>query len=220
MRIIENSRLMEQYLKTCKSWFGCDLSRFPVRILRFEKGELICCAEEPLAYLCFIISGRAKTYSIMENGKRFLSGVYQRPELVGDLELLSDTPINSYVEALGETDCLGIALEGNKMKLLNDLEILRVMGRELAVKLKNSTRFAAAGLTYPLEQRLADYILNTEYNGIFSEHMGELSELMGTSYRHLLRSMKNLCETEVLEKNGSRYRIKNREELRRIAGTN
>jgi hypothetical protein len=41
----------------------------------------------------------------------------------------------------------------------------------------------------------------------FSENLMEISELLGTSYRHLLRTLNNLCEKQVLMKTAEGYEV-------------
>ncbi len=70
--------------------------------------------------------------------------------------------------------------------------------------LKNSS----INLLYPLENRLASYILatgeridNNEEIIKFNENLTEIAELLGTSYRHLLRTLNNLsCKGAIRKK--------------------
>jgi hypothetical protein len=44
-------------------------------------------------------------------------------------------------------------------------------------------------------------------DGFFVEKKTEVSEILGTSYRHLLRTFDRLCEKGVLKREGRGYRI-------------
>ncbi|OYO76234.1 hypothetical protein CG709_15530, partial [Lachnotalea glycerini] len=44
-------------------------------------------------------------------------------------------------------------------------------------------------------------------NLIFSENLTALSELLGTSYRHLLRTLRNFCDNGYLLKEKGYYKI-------------
>ena len=74
---------------------------------------------------------------------------------------------------------------------------------------------------YPLENRVASYIISigTDKNSEiikFDETLTVISELLGTSYRHLLRTLNRLCNKNILKKEEDYYIIidyKNLEEL-------
>ena len=74
----------------------------------------------------------------------------------------------------------------------------------------------ASNILYPFESRLCAYISMTSQDGTFCEKLTELSEYLGTSYRHLLRTLENLCTKGILEKASDGYRIKDDLELRSI----
>lgn len=81
-------------------------------------------------------------------------------------------------------------------------------------------------MLYPLENRLASYIVaispstkNEEKNDIiFDGNLTEISELFGTSYRHLLRILNKLCSQATIKKNDDYYEILNMSILEELAG--
>jgi CRP-like cAMP-binding protein len=66
-----------------------------------------------------------------------------------------------------------------------------------------------------LENRLAGYILaageRIDSNGLttisFDENLTQISELLGTSYRHLLRILNSFCQKGAMVKKGSHYEV-------------
>ena len=74
-----------------------------------------------------------------------------------------------------------------------------------------------------LESRLASYIyafVNEENNEefTFEESYSEIAELLGTSYRHLNRTLNKLCSDNILQKDGKKYIIKDIERLKLLSG--
>lgn len=66
---------------------------------------------------------------------------------------------------------------------------------------------SSINLLYPLENRLASYINelllinnNESLYVDFDESLVNIAEHLGSSYRHLLRTLNVLCEKEVLQK--------------------
>ncbi len=78
---------------------------------------------------------------------------------------------------------------------------------ELAAKLEQASASAAQNLLYPLSERLIDYMLKAQPGGVFSESLTATSELLGVSYRHLLRTLKRLEERGLVQRVSGGYRL-------------
>ncbi|MEG2718091.1 MAG: helix-turn-helix domain-containing protein, partial [Clostridia bacterium] len=70
----------------------------------------------------------------------------------------------------------------------------------------------------PLQARLCSYIRIVCANGFFHEKLTELAELLGTSYRHLLRTLDALCAQGVLSREENGFRVMDEEALQRLGG--
>ena len=170
-----------------------------MELLLFKKNEFICRENEKLNYLFFFVDGKAKTYSTLSNGKSLLLCFYQGFMLLGDLEILNSEPAATNVQVIEDTYCIGISTEKVKRYLLGDAKFLRYICNSLGEKLKRCSKNSSINLLFPLENRLASYILAT--GGNFDESLIEISELLGTSYRHLLRTLNNMCQKGLIRKN-------------------
>lgn len=51
----------------------------------------------------------------------------------------------------------------------------------------------------------------------FDENLTEIAELLGTSYRHLLRTLSEFCERRILKKEGSSYIVTEEETLMELS---
>jgi hypothetical protein len=83
-----------------------------------------------------------------------------------------------------------------------------------------ATRIAAKyshSLAFPLENRLADFILQTADHDVYKEKHVTVCDFLGVSYRHLLYVFAQFCEKGFLKKEGTSYRIKRQDELSRLA---
>lgn len=84
----------------------------------------------------------------------------------------------------------------------------------------SSSRNGSINLLYPLENRLASYIMATMGNENrieFDETLTEIAELLGTSYRHLLRTINNLVSKGILRKDKAGYEVIDEEMLSSLA---
>ncbi len=68
-------------------------------------------------------------------------------------------------------------------------------------------------LSLNLEDRVSSYILSIEQNGYFEINLKELSDILGTTYRHLLRILKKFKEMNIISSNGNVYHIEDKEKL-------
>ena len=76
--------------------------------------------------------------------------------------------------------------------------------------MKRSSKNSSINLLYPLENRVASYIISigvkedSKYFK-FDETLTIISELLGTSYRHLLRTLNKLVDKKILSREKDLY---------------
>ncbi|WP_026884047.1 cyclic nucleotide-binding domain-containing protein [Clostridium akagii] len=223
---INDYKMIDKYILkyNISEIFTKDMRQF-MELLLFKKNEYICKENEYIKYLFFVIEGNAKVYVTLSNGKSLLTCFYHDFMLLGDLEFIKSKPAYSNVQAIENVYCIGIPLEKVKEECLNDDKFLRYICNQLGEKLVGCSKNSSINLLYPLENRLASYILATGErvcdNGIikvkFNESLTEISELLGTSYRHLLRTLKILCTKGVIKKQDDYFEVIDEIVLKEIA---
>lgn len=194
--------------------FTEDMTEY-MELMAFEKNEYLCKENEKIEYLYFFVKGKAKVYVSLKNGKSLLICFYYPLMVLGDLELVNFEEATTNIQVIEESFC--IALPFNKVReiLLEDAKFLRYACESIADKLRRSSNNYSINLLYPLENRLASYILVTEEQDNSSEekilkfdgNLTEIAELLGTSYRHLLRTLNTLIQKGAIKKVKSYYEI-------------
>jgi CRP-like cAMP-binding protein len=191
---------------------------------QFARGEKICELEQPIDYLYFFVEGRVKVFLPVENARQLLLCFYEPPQLFGDLELFEPAPLSTTtVEALAPCVCLGLARALVLGQLAGDPQFLRQLCGSLGRKLGRVIRNSALNQLHSLESRLASYILATaaadQQQLVFTANLTHVADLLGTSFRHLHRTLQSLCAQGVLVKVKTSYTIQQLDELeRRAAG--
>jgi CRP-like cAMP-binding protein len=196
-----------------------------MELLLFKKGEYICRDGEPLDYFLFFVEGKAKVNNPLSNGKSLLLCFYEDFRVLGDLEIINGKSASTNVQVIEDAYCLGMPLEYVRTNLLNDSKFLRYVCTSLGEKLENLSKNSSINLLYPLENRLASYILaageRIDNSGlktiVFNENLTEVSELLGTSYRHLLRTLNTLCTRGIIIRKSSSYEVADEESLVKLA---
>lgn len=196
--------------------FSFNITPF-VTIKEFDSGQAIVAENDPPAYLYYMANGRAKLYTTQENGRVSLIDFFDAPCFIGEMELLREDSLTRGVTAILPCCCYAIDAACCKNQLLADPVFLRSLCLQLSRRLQTNTSFLCKNAAYPLENRLASFILLTETGGLYREKHTEASEYLGVSYRHLLYVLASFVRDGILEKTKSGYRIIDRTRLQALA---
>lgn len=225
---IEDISIIEKYYNKLKvnNFFKKDIKNY-IEFLKFDKNEYLCREGDEISNFMIFIDGKAKVFKTLPNGKTFLLAFYRPIQVIGDMEIIKNQVASSTIQALSECYCLSIPMEKARYELTADSEFLKFICESLAEKLSVISINSSINLLYPLENRLASYInelpklvgdkSEKEYID-FDENLIEIAELLGSSYRHLLRTLNNLIKKGVLEKDSAGYIVVNKELLKKLAG--
>lgn len=223
---INDTNLMDKFIleNNLNKVFTIDMKPY-MELFLFKKNEHICKDGEPIKYLFFLVQGKAKVYTSLSNGKALLLCFYDKFKILGDLEVFKHQSASTNSQVIEDTYCIGISLENVREYLLNDSKFLSFICISLGDKLYKCSKNSSINLLYPLENRLASYILATGEKVSYGEdstiefnvNLTEVSELLGASYRHLLRTLKILCSKELLTKQNNNYYVIDEEKLSILA---
>ena len=196
------------------------LAAYPLESVRFQAGQMLADAGEPVTRLGFVTEGLATVKNTLENGRAALLCEYGGQHTVGELEVLMDYPVYaSHVQAITRGAMLFIPLtEETRARIAADAPLLRYLGQIVACKLERMSRIAAQDRSYPVAERLAAYLLYADRCHRRPMPLTRVSELMGTSYRHLMRSLKALCDAGMIAREGAGCRVLDPAALARLAG--
>ncbi|WP_438445036.1 cyclic nucleotide-binding domain-containing protein [Gorillibacterium sp. sgz5001074] len=191
----------------------------------FTDGEKICTMGEVLDGLYVLASGKAKIYTLLPNGRSMLIRFSRPPSLIGDVEWMAQYPVNNMVEAVGECTLLFVSRELILGREQDHTAFLQFMIRNLSHKVYTLGSASAMNLLYPVENRFASYLLSvTEGPGgaegaeeLRTSTLLETAELLGTSYRHLNRVIRQLIAEGVLERKRGRLTVVDASRLRKLA---
>lgn len=226
MKKIEDPFIIEKYYNelNMQEIFINDVTKH-MKLLKFDKYEYLSREEEDLEYLLFFIQGKAKVFKTLPNGRNLLLAFYNSIRVIGDIEIVKNQSATSTIQALSICYCLAIPMKKARLELTNDRKFLKFTCESLAEKLAAVSMNSSINLLYPLENRLASYIneflTNDEDSNIyidFDENLVNIAELLGSSYRHLLRTLNTLSKKGVLEKEDGKYKVINKFLLEELAG--
>ena len=223
---IEDNKKLEFYIKMheMENLFS-DNMKDHMTLYMFNKNEYICREAEHLENMYFLVQGKAKVSKHLENGKSLLLCFYSPFTIIGDVEFIRNDVTDCSVQAIESTYCIGINFNIVRSKLIKDCKFLLKTCEYLGDKLTEGSNNSSINLLYPLENRLASYIVafaNTDNDKIneftFKESYIEIAELLGTSYRHLSRTLNKFCLEGIIKKYDKKYVIEDFDKLLCLAG--
>ncbi|MCS0789054.1 transcriptional regulator YeiL [Cytobacillus firmus] len=168
-------------------------------------------------YLYYVIEGKAKIYVTYQNGKVSLINFINAHDYIGEMELLHEVYYTKGIQASTKTICFAMPLHKYRKRLLEDTTFLRELTKFLSMKATKMAEKYSQSLSFPLENRLADFILQTADGEVYKEKHVTVCDFLGVSYRHLLHVLVQFCDKGYLQKEGRQYLIRQSDELHRLA---
>lgn len=215
MKHVNDSIKLKSYIMRYKidQLFSSDVSMH-MKLIYFKQGEYIYQEGDDLDFFYFFVEGKAKIYSSLANGKSLLLSFYEPLKILGDVEIINHDAVTVNVKVISDAYCIAIPADYVKKHLLTDTLFLQFLCKNLGEKLNRCSKNSSINLLYPLENRLASYILaieTKEFNAsntlTFYDSLTEISELLGSSYRHLLRTIHTFTEKGILIKGIDGYKV-------------
>lgn len=217
MRIIKNPSLLHHYLTSppYTDYFRNDLRAY-TRILEYDPGEYVLRQSVPPDHLYLMLHGRCCTRASLTNGKSMILQTLKAPCLIGEMELLQDiSPLT--VQVLEKSRMLAIPLERCRPILLQDPGFLRRVCSELIIKERANSLSLIHTFCYPLENRLAKFILDNRQENRFYIKKTHIAESLGASYRHVQTVMGSFVRKGYLTKEKLVYTLADESALSALA---
>ncbi|RSD28620.1 Crp/Fnr family transcriptional regulator [Mesobacillus subterraneus] len=197
-------------------------------LYHFEKGEVICSQGEAAEFLYILVKGKVKIFTTSEDGKTLILSFKTPLEVIGDIEYVQEIPTINTVEAVSSVVMIGVRQSVVRKFLKNHPSFLQFMLEIITRKFHIKSQFMRHNILYPVETRLASYLVSVAYdendalvNGMVStSNLTDIANLIGTSYRHLNRVIKEFCLTGLVERNKGTLIIKDLEGLKILAKEN
>ncbi|RFM20272.1 cyclic nucleotide-binding protein [Clostridium botulinum] len=200
---ILNNDLLNHYINehNIESIFDKDILKY-AQLHFYEKEEYILKAESNLEYYYLIVDGKIKISYPFENGKPMLLKFYKDFNTIGDLEFLKNIPILCDVDAVGDTYLIAIPSDILRKKYLDNVKFLHHLIDSLSEKLYATINNSSYNFVYPLINRLSSYLvehIEDKNYIILNSSFLEIAQFLGTTYRHLNRTFKELESKSIIK---------------------
>ncbi|MCR2805854.1 Crp/Fnr family transcriptional regulator [Paenibacillus soyae] len=194
----------------------------------FEQGEPICMQGEKARYLYILVKGKIKIFNTSAEGRTLVVSFKTPLELIGDVEFFQDIEIINTVEAVSPVVMIRVPYRALQEHGSDHAPLLRFLLDIITRKFSLKSQFMSFNLIYPVEVRLASYLLSVSFDENDAGFRGRLStkgltdaaNLIGTSYRHLNRVLRKFADDGLIERRRDYILVLDRDGLRERANQN
>ncbi len=181
----------------------------------FEKNEFIIRSGDDLDSFYFLISGKIRIFQDYENGKRMLIRIFDSYTVLGDIEYFNEIPAMSSCQCVETVKVIKVPYRYIDSKYKDNITFLKNILLQLSSKVLLTNEQAILNNVYSLETRLSSYILSLldESNNVELPPLTDVSNHLGTSYRHLTRTLKNLIDEGIIMKKNKLIKVLDRRKL-------
>ncbi|MMZ46691.1 Regulatory protein YeiL [compost metagenome] len=195
---------------------------------RLEQGEKLCLQGDPIEHLYILVQGKVKIYTSSTEGKTLILCFKTPIEVIGDVEYIRNSHVINTVEAVSPIYVIGIHHQWMNKYGRDYAPLLQFLLDVVTRKFCLDSDFSSFNLMYPVEVRLASYLLSVSFdesNTAFHEELRasslvDVANLIGTSYRHLNRVIRKMIEDGWVERTKGYIVIRDRKGLSELAGHN
>lgn len=181
----------------------------------FTKDSHIFKTGDSIAHCYYIISGTVKIYIDHKNGRRSVLDFISANNWLGELSVFCCETDVKENKVLQEVVCLEFEIHDLRKLSKENSEVSFYFASYISNKLLNRSSRMSENLNFPLENRLASFILEYHHNLVYNLPHVDVSEYLNVSYRHMLYVIKHFCKLEILTKQrGIGYLISDIEKLK------
>jgi len=191
-----------------------------MQLYLYGKDESILKAETNLEYYYLLVDGKIKISYLFENGKSMLLKFYKDFNTIGDLELLKNLPVCCDIDAIEDTYLIAISSDLLRKEYLDNPKFLLHLAESLSDKLYTTINNTSYNFVYPLINRLSSYLveyLTDENYVVLNSSFLEIAQFLGTTYRHLNRTLKELEEESIIKCKNKTIYILDEDRLRELS---
>lgn len=220
MRVMSAESRIENYVVQFEmdKFLNEDLLR-NLELFQFPIYSHVYVEEDEQHYLYFLVEGQVQCSHYQLNGNLAVFALSNPFSAIGDLEILTSERVYSNVIATKDTTMLGIARSVVERYGANEPKFLRFLIEELRTKLYKANALQINQLL-PVVKRLAIYMLAQQGENrdslVLPEKEG-LASLMGTTTRHLNRTLRQLVDEGVISASYPKVKILDRAALQALS---
>ncbi len=172
--------------------------------------------------LYLLVEGKLKVSRLSPEGKRLILAFKSPFDFVGDIEYVRKCPLINTVEAVTATTVIRIPYDVLEIEMTGNTEWLQFLLETITHKFELKSHAMNFSLLYAVDVRVASYLLamTPDDTTLDSTSLIDMADLIGTSYRHLNRVLKQFEEHGWIVKKRGKITVTDRTSLLEQMGQN
>lgn len=172
--------------------------------------------------LYLLVEGKLKVSRLSPEGKRLILAFKSPFDFVGDIEYVRKCPLINTVEAVTATTVIRIPYDVLESEMAGNTEWLQFLLETITHKFELKSHAMNFSLLYAVDVRVASYLLamTPDDTKLDSTSLIDMADLIGTSYRHLNRVLKQFEEHGWIVKQRGKITVTDRMALLEQMGQN
>ncbi len=172
--------------------------------------------------LYLLVEGKLKVSRLSPEGKRLILAFKSPFDFVGDIEYVRKCPLINTVEAVTTTTVIRIPYDVLESEMTGNTEWLQFLLETITHKFELKSHAMNFSLLYAVDVRVASYLLamTPDDTTLDSTSLIDMADLIGTSYRHLNRVLKQFEEHGWIVKKRGKITVTDRTSLLEQMGQN
>lgn len=175
----------------------------------YKKGTMIYKAWDPLNDLLIVHTGSVKIVQLFESGKEQILRVLEPGEFFGELALFTEKTMDTYVEALEDSDICMIHRDHMQQLMTNYPMIAVKILEQFSERLDAADKLIGELSAKDVESRIAGYLLDlaekqASYHVTLPMTKKDLASFLGTSQETVSRRLSTLQKQGIITQKGHR----------------
>lgn len=193
-----------------------------MRLETYVSGSRLFSQGEEARTLYLLVDGKLKVSMLSPEGKRLILAFKSPFDFVGDIEYVRKCRLINTVETVTSTTVIRIPYCVLESEMAGNAEWLQFLLESITRKFEIKSHAMNFSLLYAVDVRVASYLLAMTPNQttLDSTSLVDMADLIGTSYRHLNRVLKQFEEQGWLVKKRGKITITDRSALLAQTGQN
>ena len=195
------------------------------KIKTYDKKGMIFMEDSYPNAVYFINNGTVKTFKTNEDGKDYITSLYKKGDYLGYLPLLEETPYTESGMAMEETEIAVIPRDDFLQLMHNNRDVSIKFIKMLANNIKEKEEKLLKLAYGSLRERVAEALLSLQksYQKKEEQDLGiaisreDLASLVGTATESLIRTLSDFKEEKLVETEGRKIKILDRQGLEHVA---
>ncbi len=181
--------------------------------------------DEPRRFF-FLKSGKVKTYQANQDGKEFITGLYNSGDFFGHISIIENTEYQESSEALEECEIIAIPKHDFLELITRNQSVANQFIKMLANDIQEKEKQLMQIAYNSIRKRTADALimLSKKYKNESQENFAikisrdDLASVVGTATESLIRTLSDFKANNLIEINGSEIKILDKGKLMNLQG--